>query len=553
MTSSDHHREEPCEVLIIGAGPVGLATAVELGQRGIRCRVVEQNDRTGYAPRAKTINVRTCEHLRRWGIVPMLRAKSPLGLHYPSNIAFATRLAGKHLATIENAFFCRPGAHPLYAEHAQWTPQYKLEETLREYLETLANVRLEFSTRVEGFTQDDDCVTVSLTSLKTGAATTATCDYLVAADGAGSRTRQALGIRMLGDGALLHNRMLIFRQPGLRQMHKLPEAVMYWLVNGDASAVMGPLDTDDRWYFTFARKSDDDDPVEMLRKATGLPLEPEVLSVNDWTDYQLIAEHYRAGRVFLAGDACHLHPPYGGYGMNLGVGDAVDIGWKLAAMLRGWGGEALLDSYESERRPMHEHFIREAVFNHSLLSQSFVAEGMEDDTPDARALREEIGARIRNAKLREFRTLGTVLGARYKGSPIIVPDGSAPPPEHYSDYTPSAHPGCRAPHVWLSPQAGLGDALYDRFGKGFTLLVTQAGSEDAQRLADAAHALRIPLTVLTVDRPEVRSLYVARFALIRPDQHVAWRGDRIPDQPEDLLNAVRGATASDRIHACVTE
>jgi 2-polyprenyl-6-methoxyphenol hydroxylase-like FAD-dependent oxidoreductase len=539
MTSAEQGFADSCEVLIIGAGPVGLATAIELGQRGIHCCVVEQNSRTGHAPRAKTTNVRTCEHLRRWGIVQSLRDKSPLGLHYPSNIAFATRLAGKHLATVENAFFCRPGIHPLYAEHAQWIPQYKLEEALREYLETLPNVTLRFSTRAEGFTQEADRVIVRLASTESAAETLMSCSWLVAADGAGSRTRQALDIRMLGEGALLHNRMLIFRQPGLARMHRLPQAVMYWLVNGETPAVMGPLDSGDRWYFTFARKSENDDAVEMLRKATGLPLEPEVLSVNDWTDYQLIAERYRVRRVFLAGDACHLHPPYGGYGMNLGIGDAVDLGWKLAAVLRGWGGEHLLDSYEAERRPVHEHFIREAVFNHSQLSQSFVAEGMEAGTPEGEALRAEIGQRIASAKKREFRTLGMVLGTRYKDSPIIVNDGSAPPPEHYSDYTPSAHPGCRAPHLWLAPQGGRGDALYDRFGPGFTLLITQGG--DGEALAVAARRLGVPLTVLSLDSPEIRSLYLARFVLIRPDQHVAWRGDCIPDDPEELLDTVRGA------------
>ncbi len=536
METVETARTRHCDVLIVGAGPVGLATAIELGQRGIRCIVVEKNDRVGHAPRAKTTNVRTCEHLRRWGIVEALRARAPLGIDYPSTIQFATRLNGYPLARIDNAFFCRPGPSELYAEHAQWVPQYVLEETLREHVATLASVDLRFNTSFEQLEQDGDGVRAQVMDSAAAERHEIRARYLVGADGAHSAVRRALGIAMQGKGALARHRMLIFRQPGMEQMHALGPAVMYWLLNAEAPSVLGPMDRGDRWYFSFTPKQDDDDPVEMLRRATGLPLNPEVLSSGDWTAHELLAERYGEGRVFLAGDACHLHPPYGGYGMNLGIGDAVDLGWKMAAVLQGWGGARLLDSYAAERRPVHERFIEEAVINYATAAERMASEELELPGADGDALRQEAGERIAATKQREFRTLGVVLGYRYADSPIVVADGSTPPPEHYSDYTPSAFPGSRAPHATL----GAG-ALFDAFGPGFTLLVTEGEPDSAEALARAARDVGMPLTVLAPQLPQLRTLYGARLALIRPDQHVAWRGDTLPDNPGALLDIVRGA------------
>lgn len=591
-----------CDVAIIGAGPVGLAAAIELTRRGIRCVVIEKNDRVGHAPRAKTCNVRTCEHLRRWGIVEGLRQRAPFGVAYPSTIQFATRLAGRPLAHFDNAFYCRPGRHPLYAEHAQWTPQYKLEETLLAHLHTRKDAELRFNTTFESLTQEAGGVVLTLRG-EGGGVSQLRSRYVIGADGAGSAVRAALDIRMTGKGALSRNRMLIFRQPGLAAMHSLKPAVAYWLVNHDAPCVMGPMDDGDRWYFSFVPQTDDQDPIDTLRRATGLDLTPEVLSVGDWTAYQLIAEKYRVGRVFLAGDACHLHPPFGGYGMNLGIGDAVDLGWKMAAVLQGWGGDTLLDSYEIERRPVHVRVIEEAVINHATSSDALRVDHIEEDGAIGDAARAALGARIIDAKIREFDTLGVVLGYRYDTSPVIVPDGSAPPPAHFRDYVPSAHPGCRAPHLWLDERGGErigndgssgsrdagssaddqrdshGEALYDRFGEGFTLLVARADA-DARRdtpaditndltndltnddtaddtanaasqghavqlMESAARARHIPLTTLVIDDdPRVHSLYGARFTLIRPDQHVAWRGDTLPADSGALLDHIRGVVGA---------
>jgi hypothetical protein len=224
--------------------------------------------------------------------------------------------------------------------------------------------------------------------------------------------------------------------------------------------------------------------------------------------------------------------------MNLGIADAVDLGWKLAATLQGWGGPGLLASYEAERRPVHRRVIDEAVANYAVLPQHMVSPDLEKAGLDGDAARKRLGERIVADKEREFHTLGVVLGYTYSGSPIVVPDGTPPPAEHYTDFTPSAHPGCLAPHVWL----GDGCSLYDLFGRDFTLLVLDGDTEGVERWHAAASARGMALAVVQPKAAGLAGLYGARFALIRPDQHVAWRGDRLPVEPGAVLDIVRGAS-----------
>ena len=512
------------DVLIVGAGPAGLAAAIELGHRGIRCLVVEQHDRVGIAPRAKTTNVRTREHLRRWGIAEKLAAASPLGVDYPSNIVFATRLAGFELCRFENASYCAPGKNPLYSEHGQWIPQYELEKVLMAHAESLAGVRIQFGRRLESFTQDGGGVYAHV-----GDATIA-CKYLIGADGSRSTVRNLIGATMSG-ATLGRHCNTIFRAPGISRAHKLGPATMYWLVNREAPSFTGPMDKGDTWFFGATlpegTKLEGEVAKQLIRQATGVSLPLELLSNDEWVASRLIADRYRERRVSLAGDACHVHPPFGGYGMNMGIADAVDLGWKIAAVLQGWGGPRLLDSYEAERRPVHEFVMDEAVANHALLPTHMWRDGLEDASTAGERLRRELGAQIKAAKIREFNTLGVVLGYNYSGSPIVVADGSAPPPRHFKDYVPSAHPGCLAPHAWLAD----GSSLYDHFGAGFTLLITDDSAAPSSNT-------RLPLKVLR--EPSVRDLYQARYALIRPDQHVAWRGDALSPGVLDRITACDG-------------
>jgi 2-polyprenyl-6-methoxyphenol hydroxylase-like FAD-dependent oxidoreductase len=524
---------------------VGLALAIELGQRGVSCLVVERNARVGFAARAKTTNVRTREHLRRWGIADKLRDASPLGLDYPSNVVFCTRLAGPELARFENAFYCAPGKNPLYSEHAQWIPQYSLEEVLRAHAQTIPGVELRFNCELHSFEQTAAGVQANLHDLSQDTYETVNADYLVGADGARSMVRDTIGARMTGEYGLSRNLNIVFRAPGLAQAHKHGPAIMYWQVNNDVPSLIGPMDSGDKWFFMPtqlppAMGRSDVESAKLIALATGIDLPYEVLSTDEWVASRLIADRYRDRRVFLVGDACHLHPPFGGYGMNMGIADSVDLGWKLAAMLQGWGGDTLLDSYEIERRQVHEYVLDESVANHATLGKQLSADGIEAPGAAGDRLRAEIGARIQATKTREFMTLGVVLGCRYEASPVIVADGTKASPPDFLNYVPSSRPGHLAPHAWLHD----GSSLYDYFGDGFTLLVSADGeaAHTERAIADAT-TLGMKLRHLQPTEGGVAALYPTRYTLIRPDQHVAWRGDAWPLEGTALLRQVSGRAA----------
>ncbi|MEP7069746.1 MAG: FAD-dependent monooxygenase [Usitatibacter sp.] len=529
-------------VLIIGAGPVGLALAIELGHRKIPCIVVERNPRVGFAPRAKTTNVRTREHFRRWGIADKLRAASPLGVYYPSNVIFVTRLAGFELARFENAMYCAPGRNPMYSEHAQWIPQYAVEEVMRAHASSLADVEIRFNSELIDFKQDAKHVQARIRNVSTGVVDTVQSDFLVGADGARSTVRDAIGAKMEGTYGLSRNYNVVFRAPGLAESHPHGPGIMYWQVNDDVPSLIGPMDRGDTWFFMPTAvpegfKFTPSEAPDLIRRATGIDLPYEVLSSDEWVASRLVADRYRDRRAFLAGDACHLHPPFGGYGMNMGIADGVDLGWKLAAVLQGWGGQKLLDSYEEERRPVHNFVMDEAVANHALLSHKLWKHGMDQADDEGARLREEARRLIEAVKIREFATLGVILGYRYGDSPLIVADGSLPPKHDFLNYVPSAHPGCLAPHAWLHD----GTSLYDHFGHGFTLLVTDGSDNgEVERARDEARKADVPLSILRPREPAVADLYQARYVLIRPDQHVAWRGDVWPDSATRLFDQVTG-------------
>lgn len=513
------------QVVIVGAGPSGLALAIELGLRGIRCLVIERNDRVGYAPRAKTTNVRTREHLRRWGIADKLAEAAPFGVDYPSNIVFVTRLGGHEIARFDNALFCDPKRDARYNEHAQWIPQYKLEEVLLARARTISCVELAFNREFLDFHDEGATVLIRTRDLDTGAEIEVNAAYLVGADGARSSVREQIGARMQGSYGLSRNFNTIFEAPGLAQIQPHGPAIMFWQVNADTPSMLGPMDTGDRWFFMPTGVAADvqfseAETIDLIRRSTGIDLPYRILSSDEWMASTLMADRYSRGRVYLIGDACHLHPPFGGYGMNMGVADGVDLGWKMAAVLQGWGSPTLLDSYESERAPAHRHVIEEAGRNHALAPNQLLRAGIEDDTPEGEGVRREVAELILEHKRGEFFGLGVVLGYCYRNSPIVVDDGTQADWQATRDYDPSASPGCLAPHGWLED----GRSLYDLFGQGFTLLVFGSGAAGVPAAEREARALGVDLCVVTIEDRELVDRYKAPLVLVRPDQIVAWRG-----------------------------
>ena len=525
-------------VVIVGSGPAGLAAAVELGMRGVPCTVLERQQRAGYAPRAKTTHTRTREHLRRWGIADRLAAASPFGVDYPSHVIYVTRLGGPLIHRFEHALQCSPDRDERYSEHGQWIPQYKLEAVLRDHALSLPGVEILYGQEFLGYDEDEAGLRIRVRA--DGEERVVDAAYMIGADGARSAVRDAIGATLIGTYGLSRNYNTIFRAPGLAEAHPHGPGIMYIQVNDEAPGLIGPMDQGDLWYFmptglapgvTYTEA----EAVDAIKRSTGIDLPYEILSSDEWVASRFLADRYRRGRVFLTGDACHLHPPFGGFGMNMGIADSVDLGWKIAAVLQGWGGPALLDSYEVERRPAHEFVLDESQANLAASPNALFREGLDDDTPEGEALRREVRDVVVREKTPEFYALGVVLGYCYRDSPVIVDDGSGANWTRSRDYVPSAAPGCLAPHRWLGDEV----SLYDLFGEGYTLLALDPEGDAAGAAQAEAAATGTPLKVLNLDDPALRTLYGASLTLIRPDQHVAWRGQAWP-VGEGLLDRVTG-------------
>lgn len=526
------------DVLIVGAGPVGLALATELTMRGHTVRVAEKNDRTGVQPRAKTTNIRTMTHMRRWGLAQEMRKRSPLDPGFPRDVIFRTGLFDDPIYTFKDAFCATPKRYEAFPEHAEFIPQYVVEGILADHVEAEPLADLTFSNALVGFEQDDTGVSARLRDCDTGKEQPIRTRYLVGADGGRSFVRESLGIAMNGERDLVFCATLILRIPGLNDDPDLKRALFHWIIDPKAPSFIGPMDRGDLWYWSKVADRDvsTEDLCSFARHVIGRDYPVEIVTRDDWTVHSLIADHYREGRVFLAGDACHLHAPFGGHGMNQGIGDAVDLGWKLSAALDGWGSDGLLDSYTTERQQAHRAIVDSATENVASLSDQFADPDLFEDGPVGEAAREKAAAAIERLKMPEFQSAGLVLGNYYVDSPAISKEPGVPRPIEISRYTPSARPGHLAPHAWIDEQT----SLYDLFSKGFTLLRFRDGQAPAEAsLLSATRERGIPLKIVNPGIAEPGNLYDTKYVLVRPDQHIAWRGDTLPAS-ETLLAVMSG-------------
>ena len=511
------------DVLVIGAGPVGLALGLALGLDGNRVLLVEQDGTRGPQPRAKTLNMRSLQHLRRWGVADEVRAVSPTREDFPTDIVFQTRLYGHHIATLPNIYF-RGNTHaddPRFCEPSEWVPQYMVEEVMRRRVEQLPSVDLRYATALVDFDQDEDGVTARL-SAGAGEPQTVRVKYMVGADGGRSTVRDGIGAKLEGRYAYDCNFNLVLSIPELNANPPEHRGIMHWLINEDSPGVMGPIG--DLWYIgkklpPGVSGMTDEEIRAYLKGIVGRDVSFEIKALDPWYAHELIADRYQDRRVFIAGDACQLRPPFGGYGMNMGIGDAANLAWKLDAVLHGWGGAALLDSYEVGRRQVHRWVVEEAVANYAVLSKELLRPSLEEDTPEGEEARARLAIEAVAQKRREFHTIGLVLGYHYSGSPVVAPGPQLAAPVA-EDYVPVAVPGVLAPHLWREP----GVALYDRLGRGLSLLTRDADPASVTALQEAADQLAIPLE--TIELPAAASdLYPNRLTLVRPDEHVAWTAD----------------------------
>ena len=528
----DRRRTTP--VLVVGAGPAGLAAAAELAYHGIDCLLVEpRRDVSADRPRAKTTSARTMELFRRWGVADDIRRAAPLPASWSDSVIFCDALLGQELTRFTNCFGLGYGKDERFAEGGQQIPQPLMERVLRRHVGRQAGIEMLLGASVVSLAEDDDGVDVDI-RMDDGRHIPVRAGFVLGCDGSSGVVRRSLGVGYVGRSDDRPNFNAVFRAPELDT--PLGRAVQYWVVGSRTSGVLGRLDLNDTWWAIAPRVDAVTGRAEVARILTdlvGAPFEHEVVSTDPWSARMLVAERFSSGpggRTFLVGEAAHLNPPWGGHGYNTCVGDAVNIGWKIAAVVQGWGTRELLDSYEVERRPIAQDTIATAETNMGTLSTD-----LADLATGPAGTR--IAAAIQESKRAEFHSLGLVLGYSYAGSPVVQ-DGPVHVIGDSTQFAPSTDPGSRLPHAWIDERT----SLYDGLSRGMTVLgPLHRAQHEVAELERRATALEIPLRI--VESPS-HYPWADEFLLVRPDQHIAGRAES--PRGLDLATAVGRITETAR-------
>jgi 2-polyprenyl-6-methoxyphenol hydroxylase-like FAD-dependent oxidoreductase len=531
------------DVLIVGAGPTGLTLAIDLGKRGVRTTIIEQKDRPAFLPKMERVNARTMEIYRRMGLAPQIRAAGLPGdcpmdvyivlamneppllrLHYPSVAQAQADIRATHDGTL-----------PL--EPYQLISQYTLEPLLKSVAETLPNVSVRFGCEFLSLTQDQGGVTARVRA--SGRTQELRAAYLVGCDGGSSQVRKELGIKLRGEGNTLSLRQALYRCDEL--FDRLPigngpaKGRHYHVADNKATQLI--MQDSTRHWTLHSIVDTNEEMNAAFERTVGIPVKYEMLSCDPWRQNLLLADRYGGGRVFLAGDAVHLVIPTGGLGMNSGIGDAIDLSWKLAATLAGWGGPDLLHSYEIERRQVGERNV--GASRYATLGRrkwrSLWRPNIRDRSGEGEQTRYILSTMADIEQRKSNEMIGAELGYRYVDSPIIcnVPGGH----EHlFREYQPTSWPGARLPHVWRDD----GTAMQDHIPDGYTLLKLGRTKADTSALENAMRARGAPLAVLDVPDRLAREVYGFDLILLRPDMHVVWRGNAPPEDAAEVAAIATG-------------
>jgi 2-polyprenyl-6-methoxyphenol hydroxylase-like FAD-dependent oxidoreductase len=527
------------QVIIVGGGPVGLTLAIDLGQRGIKCLLLEKRDAPSHLPKMERCHPRTMEHFRRLGIVQAVRsqgfpADNPIDAFLVSSLAepAIARVPGASVDEVRARSHAKnDGSFP--AEPSQVVSQYALEPLLKTIAEGMENLTIRFGCELVSFNEGADGVTAHLRD-ESGQLSNVTASYLVGCDGAASTVREALGIRLEGQPRLRDHIQAHFYCEDLYDRIGMGKGAHYFRADNQWTFLIAQGDLR---HFTL--HADIDDPSKMpalFEKIVGMPVKYETRYIGKWTMRLMLAERFASERVFLAGDSVHLVTPIGGLGMNTGVGDAIDLAWKLAATLHGWGGPDLLRTYEMERLPICARNVKasERAYNFRVTWRDACADIDLDNQED----REKIGSLWLDRHRKGSTDLaGITMGYRYLSSPIIDYEADDDGADQLSfQYIPTTRPGARIPHLWLDD----GSALQDHVGQGFTLVSFQPMCPVQDELKKTFSSLGCPLDILDLSASKhLQAVYGADLLLLRPDLHIAWRGTAFPD---DLVGLVRRST-----------
>jgi 2-polyprenyl-6-methoxyphenol hydroxylase-like FAD-dependent oxidoreductase len=547
------------DVLVVGAGPVGLTLAMDLAWRGVQVTVAELRHR-GEPPNVKCnhVSARSMEIFRRLGVAAAIR-NAGLPADYPNDVSYRTTATGVELARI--AIPCRADRYTDRSGPDGWWPtpepphrinQIYLEPVLFAHAEAMPGLRILNRTEVEAFVQDDESVTATLRDLETGESRRLTVRFLVGCDGGKSEVRKAIGAKLHGDAVVQKVQSTFIRAPNLLGLMREKPAWATFSTNPRRSGNMYAIDGRETWLIhNYLRSGESDfesvdrDLCIRLILGVGPDFTYEVISKEDWIGRRLVADRFRDRRAFICGDASHLWVPMAGYGMNAGIADAMNLSWQMAAVLKGWAAFDILDAYEAERQPITEQ-VSHFAMNHAIAlgrQRAAVPDNIEVPGAEGDAVRAQFGRQLYDLNVNQYCCGGLNFGYFYDKSPIIAYDGTEAPAYTLACFTASTVPGCRTPHVWLRD----GRSLYDALGSDYTLMRFDPAI-DVGALTSAAVARKVPFTVLDVqpDDNDLPAIYREKLVLSRPDQHVAWRGDALPPDPERLIDLVRGAGSGSR-------
>lgn len=539
-------------VLIVGAGPVGLTLAMDLAHRGIAAVVVEARS-AGEPPSVKCNHVssRSMEIFRRLGVAPTLR-NSGLPADYPNDCAYRTTTTGMELSRIpipcrRDRYTATEGPDTGWptAEPPHRINQIYMEPVLFAHASGIDGLTILNRTAFEDFQESHDGIVATARDLDTGAAFQIDAEFIVGCDGARSLVRKTIGATLQGTPVIQRVQSTCVRAPKLLELMGEP-AWMTLSLNPRRCGTVVAIDGRETWLIHNHLNREDETFESVDRDASirailgvGADFEYEILTREDWVGRRLVADRFRKGRAFICGDAAHLWMPYAGYGMNAGIADAANLAWLLAACLQGWADPAILDAYEAERLPITEQVSRFAMdMAAKVLGQRrTVPDEIEQPGAEGDAVRRRVGQAAYDLNVQQYCCGGLNFGYFYDRSPIIAYDGAEQPAYTMADFTPSTVPGCRVPIAFLPD----GRPVYDAFGPGYTLLRLDSDITVAP-LLKAMRDGGVPIEVVDLPTAGSRHPYDRKLILVRTDQHVAWRGDAIPDRPEHLVDILRGRT-----------